>query len=470
MNRIFYWIMLLAFLAGAWAQLTWTPPPPAPTPPPPVATTYADPELAALAAQVDALKAKVDPPKKVEPPSPPIKSLQDAILSKARAAVDLVIGLIGATAFFLGLMKVAEEGGMLQVIARLIRPLMVRLFPEVPPNHPAMAAMILNMSANALGLGNAATPFGLKAMAELDKLNPNKGTASNAMVLFLAINTSGVTLLPTGVIVLRETMGSHHAAAILPTTLFATSCSTLTAITMTFLLVRFFPSAAAVTPPDEIVALPADDGASEDDAAYPAWASFLALGGLLAAIPAAVLWGDLVAPWIVPLLTIGFLTFGHLRGVPVYEAFIRGAKDGWDIAVRIVPYLVAILTAVGMFTASGAMATMVRILDPITGPLGLPGAALPMALIRPLSGSGATGVLVGTMQDPATGPDTYTGFLVSTISGSTETTFYVLAVYFGSVGIRRFRHALPAALAADLAGVVGAVVAVKLLFTFSPPM
>jgi spore maturation protein SpmB len=156
--------------------------------------------------------------------------------------------------------------------------------------------------------------------------------------------------------------------------------------------------------------------------------------------------------------------------VPVYEAFIRGAKDGWDIAVRIVPYLVAILTAVGMFTASGAMAMMVRVLDPITGPLGLPGAALPMALIRPLSGSGATGVLVSTMQDPATGPDTYTGFLVSTISGSTETTFYVLAVYFGSVGIRRFRHALPAALAADFAGIVGSVVAVKLLFTFSPPL
>lgn len=394
----------------------------------------------------------------------PMAAVSDAILASSGSAVELILKLIGATAFFLGVMKVAEEGGALGVIAKLIRPLMVRLFPDVPPNHPAMAAMILNLSANALGLGNAATPLGLKAMAELDKLNRYKGTASNAMVLFLAINTSSVTLLPTGVIVLRESLGSQYAADILPTTLFATLMSTTCAIVFTLLGHRWFASAEASTPPEDVVALPDDAHAEEAQDAYPAWVSALALVALLAAIPLSVLYGKAIAPWIIPTLTVTLLGFGWWRGVAVYEAFTRGAREAWDLSARIIPFLVATLSAVGMFRASGALDALVTAIDPITRPLGLPGAALPMALIRPLSGSGAYGVLTSTLQNPETGPDTYTGFLVSTINGSSETTFYVLAVYFGSVGVRRYRHALAAGLIADLAGLIGSILAVRVYF------
>jgi spore maturation protein SpmB len=327
-----------------------------------------------------------------------------------------------------------------------------------------MAAMILNLSANALGLGNAATPLGLKAMAELDKLNPYKGTASNAMCLFLAINTSSVTLLPTGVIVQRDLLGSERAADILPTTLFATLCSTAVAIALALALRRTWTSAADATPPEEVQPIEAPSSSEDDQTAYPAWVSWTAILSLVAAIPLTVLYGKEIAPWIVPGLAAGMLSFGAWRGVPVYEVFIRGAREGWDISARVIPYLVAILCAVGMVQASGLLDAVVAVLDPVTGPLGLPGKALPMALIRPLSGSGALGIMIATMQDPATGPDTYTGFLVSTINGSSETTFYVLAVYFGSVAVKRIRYALACGLAADIAGLIGSIIACQIYF------
>lgn len=414
----------------------------------------------------------------------PMETLSMEMVASAGGAVELAIGLVGVMTLFLGLMKIAEAGGLLRIIARLIRPLMIRLFPDVPADHPAMGAMILNLSANVLGLGNAATPFGIRAMQELDKLNPEKGTATNAMVLFLAINTSSITLLPTGVIALRAAAGSTDPAAILPTTLFATMGSTLIAIMAAKLYSRFSTPVAAplaapvfatgadtaplLTASDPAIAGKDQDSAIHSEGAtatgYPAWVSALALMALVSLAPLAILFGKAVSPWIIPSLMVGFLLFGMLKGVRVYETFIEGAKEGFQVAIRIIPFLVAILVAVAMFRASGAMDVMVRFLGAWTGMVGLPGEALPMAILRPLSGSGAYGVLASIINDPAIGPDSYVGYLVSTLQGSTETTFYVLAVYFGAVGVRRVRHALGAALTADLAGIVFAVMACLYVF------
>ncbi len=410
----------------------------------------------------------------------PMDLLATAMIDSSEASVTLALGLVGVMALFLGLMKVAEEGGLLVIIAKLVRPLMQRLFPDVPPDHPAMGAMILNMSANALGLGNAATPFGIRAMQELDKLNPVKGTASNAMVLFLAINTSSVTLLPTGVIALRAAAGSLEPAGIVPTTLFATICSTTIAIIVAKLCQRYWfndpvPEMGVTAKTNSTASIldEFDDDSPETtedqlnidgaDEAYPGWISFMVLVGIFTLIPLTVVYGRAIAPWIMPGLMVSLLGFGVARKVRVYESFVEGAKDGFLVALRIIPYLVAILVAVGMFRASGAMALLISPLSVITDGFGMPAEALPMALLRPLSGSGAYGILASLINDPAIGPDSYTGYLVSTLQGSTETTFYVLAVYFGAVQIRRIRHALIAGLSADLAGIIGAIVAVSFL-------
>ena len=397
----------------------------------------------------------------------PMDALSSAMVESAGGAVELALGLVGVMALFLGLMKIAEEGGLLTILARIIRPLMVRLFPDVPAEHPAMGAMILNFSANILGLGNAATPFGIRAMQELNRLNPVKGTATDSMVLFLAINTSSITLLPTGVIALRASAGSADPAGILPTTLFATVCSTIVAITAALAYRRFFPVVPTggeahaddeQRPADTEVEIPASDSG------YPLWVSWSVLGGFLALIPLTILYGHIISPWILPGLMLAFLLFGVARRVKIYEAFVEGAKEGFQVALKIIPYLVAILVAVGMFRASGALDWVVAGLGGITGTVGLPAEALPMALLRPLSGSGAYGVMASILNDPAIGPDSYTGYLVSTLQGSTETTFYVLAVYFGAVQVRRIRHALAAGLSADIAGVIAAVVAVSYLY------
>ena len=431
MSAIFFAIILIAFLVAAFRQITWVPPAAGDTP-------------------------------------APMEALTSGAVEAASGSVTLAIGLVGVMALFLGLMKVAEAGGLLVIIAKTVRPLMTRLFPEVPPDHPAMGAMILNISANVMGLGNAATPFGIRAMQELDKLNPVKGTASNAMALFLAINTSSVTLLPTGVIALRASAGSVDPAGIMPTTLFATICSTTVAILAAKLFQRFsaagdpgFSAAADQGDGGQAAAAPPQAGAT---GAYPAWVSYLVLGGIAALVPLTVAYGRAIAPWVIPGLIVGLLGFGMARRVAVYEAFVEGAKDGFQVALRIIPYLVAILVAVGMFRASGAMDVLVGALGTVTEPLGMPPEALPMALLRPLSGSGAYGILASIIGDPAIGPDSYTGYLVSTLQGSTETTFYVLAVYFGAVQIRRIRHALAAGLSADLAGIVAAVVICSLLY------
>lgn len=400
----------------------------------------------------------------------PMESLSKGVIDSAAGAVELALGLIGVMTLFLGLMKVAEAGGLLRIVASLIRPVMVRLFPEVPARHPAMGAMILNLSANAMGLGNAATPFGIRAMQELDKLNPRQGTATDAMALFLAINTSSITLLPTGVIALRASVGSGDPAGIIPTTLFSTLCSTAAAVIAAKVYGRFFPNKSAnadegVSEIDEYHSAESSAETSDDfNKAYPLWVSLSAIGIFIAMIPLAVIYGRTLSPWIIPCLMIGFLAFGVLRRVKVYEVFVEGAKEGFQVAVRIIPYLVAILVAVGMFRTSGALEFVVDWLGPWTGRVGLPAEALPMALMRPLSGSGAYGILASIIQDPAVGPDSYTGYLVSTLQGSTETTFYVLAVYFGAVHVRRIRHTLAAALTADLFALIAAVVACAYLF------
>ncbi|MDM7946852.1 MAG: nucleoside recognition domain-containing protein [Oceanibaculum nanhaiense] len=401
----------------------------------------------------------------------PMELLGAGMIKAAEGSVTLAIGLIGVMALFLGLMKVAEAGGLLTIVARLLRPLMVRLFPEVPADHPAMGAMIMNFSANVLGLGNAATPFGIRAMQELDKLNPHKGTATNAMALFLAINTSSITLLPTGVIAIRAAAGSADPAGILPTTLFATICSTTVAIVMAKLLQRYWssePAGLPVTvekPEGEPVSVPLPEAEmAPAGAGYPAWVSMLALGTILAMVPVTIIYGRSIAPWIIPGLMVLLLGFGAIKRVKIYEVFVEGAKDGFQVAVRIIPYLVAILVAVAMFRASGALEMLIVPLGAVTNLVGLPPEALPMALLRPLSGSGAYGIMASIINDPAIGPDSYTGYLVSTLQGSTETTFYVLAVYFGAVNIRRLRHTLFAALSADLAGIIAAVTICLLLF------
>ncbi len=430
MNVVFFGLVVIAFGVAAWRQVIW------------------------VATPADA--------------TGPMQALGIGMVDAAGSAVTLAIGLVGVMALFLGLMKVAEAGGLLSIIARLVRPLMVRLFPDVPAEHPAMGAMIMNMSANALGLGNAATPFGIRAMQELDRLNPHKGTASNAMVLFLAINTSSVTLLPTGVIALRAAAGSADPAGILPTTLFATILSTTVAILAVKLYGRFCPLPAA---PADSAADRTDDSAAPPDSlpgesgqAYPGWVSGLALATIAALVPITILYGKQISPWIIPGLMLGFLAFGMARRVAIYEVFVEGARDGFQVAIRIIPYLVAILVAVGMLRASGAMELFVDAVGPLTSMVGLPGEALPMALLRPLSGSGAYGILASIIQDPSIGPDSYTGYLVSTLQGSTETTFYVLAVYFGAVQIRRIRYALIPALSADLAGIIAAVAIVSIMY------
>jgi len=422
MSYIFFAIVLIAFIVAGAREVAWVPVPDAKS---------------------------------------PMQAMADAMLGAADTSVTLAIGLVGVMALFLGLMKVAERGGLLVVIARLVRPLMVRLFPDVPAEHPAMGAMILNMSANVLGLGNAATPFGIRAMEELDKLNPVKGTASNAMVLFLAINTASVTVLPTGVIALRAAAGSNDSAGIIPTTLFATLIATAVAILVAKLGQRWWP----VTVGEVGVIKPVETDAIviEDVRSYPEWASYLTLFGIVALIPLTVVFGRTISPWIVPSLMVLMLGFGVVRRVNIYEAFVEGAREGFTIALRIIPYLVAILVAVAMFRTSGALEMMIGPLAKLTAPLGLPAEALTMTLLRMLSGSGAFGYLASMLNDPAIGPDSYTGYLVSTIQGSTETTFYVLAVYFGAVGIKRIRHALVAGLTADVAGVIASAVAVWLM-------
>jgi len=386
-----------------------------------------------------------------------------AALDSSKGAVELAIGLVGYIALFLGLMKVVEEAGGLKWMARLIRPVLVRLFPDVPPDHPAMGAMVMNIAANALGLGNAATPFGLKAMKELNELNKEQGTATNAMVLFLALNTSGLALLPTGMIGLRNHFGSADPAAIFPTTLFATACSTLVGVSAAKFLSRLPIFAAPQVQKDADAELAANRPKEGLADLVPLALFGVGMVGMVYGVYA---YGEAASAWILPVLIVGMLTVGFVRRVKVYEVFVAGAKEGFDIAVMIIPYLVAILAAVGMLKKSGGLEAIVGLMSPITSLVGMPGEVLPLALMRPLSGSGAFGITSSLVETH--GADSLVGTLATTMNGSTDTTFYVLAVYFGSVGVSKIRHAVPAGLAADITGALAAVLAVTLLLPGLP--
>jgi spore maturation protein SpmA len=408
-----------------------------------------------------------------------MEAVASSALDAAKKSVDLAIGLVGAMSLFLGLMRVAQDGGLLRIIARAFAPVMRRLFPDVPENHPAMSAMILNIASNFLGLGNAATPFGIRAMQELDRLNPVKGTATNAMVLFLAINTAGLAILPTTVIALRAAAGSKDPAGILVSTWLASAFATIVAIAAATTLARLprFRMAGPRTVPDPPVTSSPEPTIPDEPARTPPRLGGWVAAAYLATLVAALLlhfvrnagtspWGDLargvLSFWMVPLLIAGIVLFGWWRGVRVYESVVEGAKEGFQVALRILPFLVAILVAVAMFRASGCLDLFVAAVAPLTAPLGLPAEAVPMAILRPLSGSGAIGVMSEILTTK--GPDSYLGYLVSTMQGSTDTTFYILAVYFGAVGIKKTRHAVPAGLLADAAGLLASVFVCRLLW------
>ena len=413
-----------------------------------------------------------------------------ASLASAKSAVDLAIGLVGQMALWLGLMGVLREAGLLRSLARGLEPLMRRLFPEVPADHPAMGAMVMNVAANVLGLGNAATPFGLKAMSELNKLNTHPGTATNAMALFLAINTSGVAVLPLGAVAVRAALGSHDPAGIIVPSILATSLNTVAAVIVAKMLERlpaFAPGNAVLSEGSDAVtsaatpdAMPAAMKEAEAAAAphqpskgirrWITLAVAVTLG--IAAIQHGVVTARtqagldvlraLLSDWLLPSLIAAIVLFGFARKVKVYEVFVASAKEGFQLAIAVIPFLVAILVAIGMFRASGAMDLLVTAIGRLTVPLGFPAEAVPMALIRSLSGSGALAVMTETMK--TYGPDSFVGYLVSVINGTSETTFYVLAVYFGSVQVRATRHTVWACLAADGAGIVAAAAVTHLWF------
>ncbi|MFA3781714.1 nucleoside recognition domain-containing protein [Melioribacteraceae bacterium 4301-Me] len=391
-----------------------------------------------------------------------MKEVTNAAIDYAKTAVNIALGLIGIMALWLGIMKIGEEAGLIKKLSNAVRPVTKFLFPDVPHDHPAIGSMLMNISANMLGLGNAATPFGLKAMEDLDTLNPNKGEATNAMCTFLVINTAGLTLIPATAIAVRAAAGSSDPAIIIGTSFFGASCATITGIISAKILEKFYiPNFSFINWFKRNVKL------------------IITFAGVIFVLTALVITHsfssitflnvDFVKRFIqlfsviaIPAIIIVFVVYAAVKKVKIYESFVEGAKEGFNVAVRIIPYLVAMLIAIGIFRAGGAMDFLVAAISPITNLIGMPAEALPMALMRPLSGSGSLGVMTEIIS--VHGPDSFIGILVSTIMGSTETTFYVLALYFGSVNIKKTRHAVAAGLLADAAGILGALFIVKLLF------
>lgn len=395
-----------------------------------------------------------------------MKEVTNSAIDYAGKAVNIAIGLIGIMALWLGIMKIAEQAGLITIIAKSVRPITKFLFPDVPHDHPAMGSMIMNISANMLGLGNAATPFGLKAMEELEQLNPEKGTATNAMCTFLAVNTAGLTLIPATAIAVRAAAGSSDPTIIIGTSIFAASCATIVGVLSAKIFekfpmslsdsIRYLKSSwkffASLFTIAIVIVLLATTGILSNLFSN---LSFINAEGLKTVI-------QIISTLAIPVIIISFVLFGVFKRVKIYEVFVEGAKEGFNVALRIIPYLVAMLVAIGIFRAGGAMEFLMLILSPATNLIGMPAEALPMALMRPLSGSGSIGIMSEIIT--VHGADSLLGILVSTIMGSTETTFYVLALYFGSVSIKRTRHAVAAGVLADIAGILAALFIVKLLF------
>lgn len=370
--------------------------------------------------------------------------LVSALFDMAALSVELAIGLIGLMALWLGIVAIGEASGLIAKLARLLSPLFTRLMPEVPANHPAISSMTLNLSANILGLDNAATPLGIKAMKDLQSLNPTPAIASNAQILFLVLNTSSVTLFPVTILLYRVQLGAPDPAAVFVPILIATSCSTLAGLLVTGWVQRInFRDTVVLSCLGLMFAL------------------LLSLVAYLGTLSAQELQrqSSLVSNLLIISLVMLFLVVAHRRAVNVYETFIEGAKQGFETAIGIIPYLLAMLVAIGVFRASGALDILLDVVRSLAALLGVDTRwvdAMPTALMKPLSGSGARAMMIDTMN--TFGVDSFQGRLAATMQGSTETTFYVLAVYFGSVGIRHARHALACGLAADFAGIVAAVV------------
>ncbi len=391
-----------------------------------------------------------------------MKEVTNAVIDYASKAAEIALGLIGIMALWLGIMKIAEQAGLISIIAKSVKPVTKFLFPDVPQDHPAIGSIIMNISANMLGLGNAATPFGLKAMEELDKINPQKGTASNAMCTFLAINTAGLTLIPATAIAIRAASGSSDPAIIIGTSFFGALCATTVGITAAKTLEKFPMSFK-----DFIQHIKSGWRFFTILFAIAALIIILSASGVLSSINIAGTESiksiiQIISIMAIPFIILVFISFGIIKKVKIYEVFVEGAKEGFNIAVRIIPFLVAMLVGIGVFRAGGAMEFLSIIISPVTNLIDFPAEALPMALMRPLSGSGSLGIMSEIMS--VHGPDSFIGILVSTIMGSTETTFYVLALYFGSVNISKMRHAVAAGVLADIAGILAALFIVGLIF------
>ena len=371
-------------------------------------------------------------------------AMVEALFSMARLSVEVMVLLFGTLTLWLGFLRIAEKAGIVNALARWLAPLFTRLMPGVPRGHPALGLMTLNFAANALGLDNAATPMGLKAMRALQELNPQPDTATNAQILFLVLNASSLTLLPVTIFMYRMQQGAPDPTLVFLPILLSTSASTLVGLLSVAAVQRlplFSPVVLAYLLP---VAL--------------ALAGFMALLTTLSAAALAQL-SSLLGNLTLFALVVLFVCVGAWRKVAVYEAFIDGAKEGFDVAKGLLPYLVAMLCAVGVFRASGALGYVLDAIRWCVELLGMDARfvdALPTALVKPFSGSAARAMLIETMQSQ--GVDSFAALVAATVQGSTETTFYVLAVYFGAVGIQRARHAVACALLAELAGVVAAIV------------
>ncbi len=370
-------------------------------------------------------------------------AMMTSTFESSKTAFEISLGLTGTLSLWLGIMKIGEKGGVINVLSRLLSPVFCKLFPDIPKGHPVTGSIFMNLAANMLGLDNAATPLGLKAMEGMQELNQKKDTASNSMIMFLVLNTSGLTLIPISILVYRAQMGAAQPTDIFIPILLATFFSTITGIVITCLFqkINLFNHTLMLT-----------------------------LGGLCAVV-GLIIWGfsgmekekmqvmsTLIANILLFTIIISFIVAGLIKKINVYEAFIEGAKDGFNTAIRIIPYLVAILVGIGVFRASGAMDILIKGISNTIAFCGMNTdfvEALPTAIMKPLSGSGARGMMIDAMQTH--GVDSFVGRLSCIFQGSTDTTFYILAVYFGSVSVKNTRHAVTCGLLADLAGIIAAI-------------
>jgi spore maturation protein SpmA len=377
-------------------------------------------------------------------------SIMTATFDSSKTAFEISLWLTGTLSLWMGLMRIGEKAGIIRVLAKFVNPFFSRIFPEIPSGHPAMAPILLNFSANILGLDNAGTPLGLKAMQEMQKLNSQKDTATNAQIMFLALNTSGLTLIPITIIMYRSQMGATNPADVFIPILLATLCSTIGA----FIMVSIYQK------------IKWD------------WVVWSFLIGTLLFISSTVyffqqmedkevtLYSNLISSFILFSTIISFLVLAIYRRINAYDAFIEGAKEGFEVAIKIIPYMVAMLVSIAVFRTSGSLTMLVDLISYLLSWMNLDGEftkALPVAFMKPLSGSGARGMMIDAMQ--TYGVDSFVGRLACTMQGSTDTTLYIIALYFGSVGIRKTRYAITCGIVADFIGLTSAILVAYIFFT-----